>query len=150
MDHSKRRKLKSKGFKVGNVSELLGLTRAESDYAEFKLFLSRNLKFHRENKELTQTDFAKLIRSSQSRVAKMEACDPSVSIDLLIKSLMTLGISIKDLPFSSEKRTIQYEIPIETPITTVTAEAFAHVVSPQETPNATAENYFGLYGSAFH
>ncbi len=40
---------------------------------------------------MTQEDLARLIKSSQSRVAKMEAGDPTVSIDLLIRSLLALG-----------------------------------------------------------
>jgi transcriptional regulator with XRE-family HTH domain len=40
---------------------------------------------------LTQVALAKKIKSSQSRVAKMEAGDPSVSIDLLVRSLIALG-----------------------------------------------------------
>jgi transcriptional regulator with XRE-family HTH domain len=48
-------------------------------------------------KKLTQEQLAKLMSSSQSRVAKMEAGDPSVSLDLLIRSLLTLGASEKDL-----------------------------------------------------
>jgi transcriptional regulator with XRE-family HTH domain len=46
---------------------------------------------------LSQTDVAKRLHSSQSRVAKMEGGDPSVSIDLLIRSLLALGASSRDL-----------------------------------------------------
>ncbi len=38
-----------------------------------------------------------MIGSSQSRVAKMEAGDPSVSVDLLLKALMMLGVTKKQL-----------------------------------------------------
>jgi hypothetical protein len=38
-----------------------------------------------------------MLASSQSRVAKMEKGDPSVSIDLLIRSLFNLGMSKKYL-----------------------------------------------------
>jgi hypothetical protein len=37
------------------------------------------------------------IHSSQSRAAKMEAGDPTVSLDLLVKSLLALGASNRDL-----------------------------------------------------
>ena len=40
---------------------------------------------------------AHLVGSSQSRVAKMEAADASVSVDLLIRSLLKLGAARKDL-----------------------------------------------------
>ena len=42
---------------------------------------------------MTQAEVAKLIESSQSRVAKMEAGDSSVSLDLLVRSLIALGAS---------------------------------------------------------
>ncbi len=40
---------------------------------------------------------AKLMRSSQSRIAKIEAGDSSVSLDLLIRSLIAMGANRKDL-----------------------------------------------------
>ena len=42
-------------------------------------------------------DLAAKLRSSQSRVAKMETGDSSVSLDLLIRSLITLGASDREL-----------------------------------------------------
>ncbi len=62
-----------------------------------KLALSEILKQRRRQKKLTQAQLAKVIDSSQSRVAKMEAGDPTVSIDLLVKSLLALGVSKKEL-----------------------------------------------------
>ena len=43
----------------------------------------------------TQAQFAKMLKSSQSRVAKMEKGDPTVSVDLLVKSLLALGADKK-------------------------------------------------------
>src|SRR5581483_4278956 len=40
---------------------------------------------------LSQAVVAKRLGSSQSRVAKMEAGDPSVSLDLLLRALLALG-----------------------------------------------------------
>jgi hypothetical protein len=34
-----------------------------------------------------------MLKSSQSRVAKMECGDPTVSLDLLVKSLLAIGVS---------------------------------------------------------
>ena len=91
MKQSKRKKLESKGWKIGTTEDFLQLTPEESEYIEIKLSLSKNLKERRQRKNMTQEDLARLIRSSQSRVAKMEAGDPTVSIDLLIRSLLALG-----------------------------------------------------------
>jgi len=91
MKQSKRKKLESKGWKIGTAEEFLQLTPVESEYIEIKLNLSKSLKERRQRKNMTQEDLARLIKSSQSRVAKMEAGDPTVSIDLLIRSLLALG-----------------------------------------------------------
>lgn len=97
MKASKRTKLEKAGWKVGSAEEFLGLSEQESAYIEMKLALSETLKRKRVAKRLSQTALAELLASSQSRVAKMEAGDPSVSIDLLVKSLLTMGVSRKEV-----------------------------------------------------
>ena len=97
MKQSKRAKLESKGWKIGSADEFLGLSAEESAYIEMKLALSEKLKQRRQKVRITQAELARLVSSSQSRVAKMEAGDPSVSIDLLVKSLLALGVSKKEL-----------------------------------------------------
>jgi len=94
---AKKDRLAKKGWKIGSADELLGLSREESAYIELKLNLSEKLRQKRIRKKLTQGDLAQLISSSQSRVAKMEAGDPSVSVDLLVRSLLALGVSRKEL-----------------------------------------------------
>jgi len=69
----------------------------ESAYIELKMKLSANLKMLRSEQKLTQVELAKVIKSSQSRVAKLETGDPSVSLDLIIRSLLALGTSNKDI-----------------------------------------------------
>ena len=91
MDKRKRKVLKSKGYKVGSVDEFLGLSKKEFDFIELKLALSEALSERRKKSNLTQTQLAKMLKSSQSRVAKMEKGDPTVSIDLLVKSLLAMG-----------------------------------------------------------
>ena len=97
MNNIKRKKLEQKRFKVGSVQEFLKLSPEDSAYIELKLALSRNVQSYRKAKRLTQSDLARRIQSSQSRVAKMEAGDPSVSIDLLVRSLLALGATKKRL-----------------------------------------------------
>jgi transcriptional regulator with XRE-family HTH domain len=82
---------------VGTARELLKLTGEEAAYVELRLKLAEGLKARRSAKGLTQTDLARAVRSSQSRVAKMEAGDPSVSLDLLVRSLLALGASSREL-----------------------------------------------------
>ena len=97
MRTTKKRKLEAKGWKVGNADEFLGLSPEESAYIELKLKLAESLRNTRVSLQLTQKKVAVLLHSSQSRVAKMESGDPSVSIDLMIRSLIGLGVSNRDL-----------------------------------------------------
>lgn len=97
MRDSKRRRLESRGWKVGAASEFLGLSADEALFVELKVALSRLLKTVRRDSKLTQTDLANLVESSQSRVAKMESGDPSVSVDLLVRALLALGATAKEL-----------------------------------------------------
>ena len=97
MNKAKQAKLEKKGWRFSSAGEFLGLSAEELAYIELKLALSDKLKAKRVSKSLTQTQLAKIMNSSQSRVAKMEAGDPAVSIDLLIKSLLALGVSKKEL-----------------------------------------------------
>ena len=97
MRKTKKERLEQKGWKVGTVQEFLDLTGEDVAYIELKLRLSENLRQRRKRNNLSQVELAKMIRSSQSRVAKMEGGDPSVSLDLLIRSLLALGASSREL-----------------------------------------------------
>ena len=97
MHEFKRRRLEAKGWRVGSAKEFLALSEQEAAYIELKLKLAECLRKKRRERRLGQTDLAKLVKSSQSRVAKMEAADLSVSIDLLIRSLLALGTSNPEL-----------------------------------------------------
>ncbi len=97
MRSSKRRRLESKGWKVGSTREFLGLSSQEEAYIEIKLRLAESLRNQRKRYRMTQSELAKVIKSSQSRVAKMEAAAGSVSLDLLVRSLLALGVSSKDV-----------------------------------------------------
>ena len=97
MREEKRRRLEARGWKVGTVREFLRLSAEEAAYIELKVRLAMGLREWRRRQDLTQSDLAKRLQSSQSRIAKMEAGDPSVSLDLLVRSLLTLGASRRDL-----------------------------------------------------
>ena len=97
MRKEKRRRLEAKGWKIGTAQEFLRLSAEETAYVELKVRLAASLRSRRRRGNLTQADLAKRLRSSQSRIAKMEAGDPSVSVDLLIRSLLTLGTSRREL-----------------------------------------------------
>lgn len=97
MRKEKKKRLEAKGWKIGNAKGFLGLSEEEAAYIELKIRLAEGLRERRQLKGLSQVDLAAKIQSSQSRVAKMEAGDPSVSLDLLIRSLIVLGASDREL-----------------------------------------------------
>ena len=90
------KKLKD-GWVEGSVQDFLSLSDADMEYIETRRSLSRRLREERLRKHLTQTELAVALKTSQSRVAKMEQGDPTVSLDLLIQALFRIGMKRKDL-----------------------------------------------------
>lgn len=97
MKASKRANLERSGWRLGSARDFLGLTDADSAYIELKLALGDELRRARAERSCTQVELAELIGSSQSRVAKMEAADSSVSVDLLVRALLALGRSGREI-----------------------------------------------------
>jgi ribosome-binding protein aMBF1 (putative translation factor) len=97
MEKTKKNRLEGRGWRIGSTAEFLDPTPEENRYIELKLALGEHLKKRRRSRRWSQETLAKLLSSSQSRVAKMESADPSVSLDLLVRSLLALGSSEKDL-----------------------------------------------------
>jgi predicted transcriptional regulator len=97
MRAGKRARLESGGWRIGSARELLDLSDQEALFIEVKLALSRDVRERRLRQQLSQAELAAQLQSSQSRVAKMEAGDPSVSIDLLVRSILALGASREEL-----------------------------------------------------
>lgn len=91
MRKTKRERLEKAGWRVGSADEFLGLSAEESAFLDLKMALSESLREQREARKMTQVALAKRLKSSQSRVAKMEAGDPTVSMDLLVRSLLVVG-----------------------------------------------------------
>ena len=97
MDEKKQQRLEQEGWKVGSAAEFLALSLEEASYIELKLTLGDSLRTIRTSKKMTQAELAAFLKSSQSRVAKMEAGDPTVSLDLLVRSLLSLGLTRENL-----------------------------------------------------
>ena len=91
MNPTRRKRLEAAGWRVGSAADFLGLSPEETLYLQIKLVLADAVKARREKLGLTQAEVALRVRSSQSRVAKMEAGDRTVSIDLLVHTLAALG-----------------------------------------------------------
>lgn len=97
MESRKREKLEKAGWMVGTAEDFLGLTAEQAALVELRIRLSNALKSRRAILGWSQARLAKTIHSSQSRIAKMEAADSSVSIDLLVRGLLSTGIGLDDL-----------------------------------------------------
>ena len=97
MNSARLKKLRAAGWKVGNARDFLKLSDEEVMLVELKLSLTSALKEARQKRRLSQTDLAQRLGSSQSRVAKIEAGDPSVSLDLIVKALFATGATRREL-----------------------------------------------------
>jgi predicted transcriptional regulator len=106
MKNRKRAQLEAHGWRVADVATFLDVTPEEAAFVETKLALSRSLRDRRAAKGLSQTALAQLLNSSQSRVAKMEAADPTVSVDLLLRALFALGARPRDVASCLARRPV--------------------------------------------
>jgi ribosome-binding protein aMBF1 (putative translation factor) len=91
MRNKKRNALEAAGWRVGSADEFLRLPRAESILVDIKLALSDTVRLRRSRAGITQAVLARRLNSSQSRVAKVEAADPKVSLDLLVRAALAAG-----------------------------------------------------------
>jgi DNA-binding XRE family transcriptional regulator len=97
MKKTKLKRLRAAGWKVGGVREFLDLSDEDVALIELKLAFADVIRQTRQRRALTQSALAKLIGSSQSRVAKMEAGDATVSLDLMFRTAFRLGLSASDV-----------------------------------------------------
>ena len=79
------------------VQELFKLSDEQTAFIEIKARLAVALAKLRSRQRLTQVEAARKLGSSQSRLAKMESADKTVSLDLLVRSLLTLGANRREI-----------------------------------------------------
>ncbi len=103
MKKNKRARLEAHGWRVGNAADFLELSAEESALVDTKLALSGSVRERRSKQGLSQAELARRLKSSQSRVAKLEAADPSVSADLLLRALFALGATPRDVASAIRK-----------------------------------------------
>jgi ribosome-binding protein aMBF1 (putative translation factor) len=101
MDKRKKKALEAAGFQIGDAEDFLGLNEEERRLVELRLALSRAVRRLREKKRLTQVQLAAKLKSSQSRVAKIEVAAEGVSLDLLFRGLFAVGGGLGDLSAAS-------------------------------------------------
>lgn len=97
MNETRKKRLQAAGWKIGDARDFLALSDDENEIVELKLRLAAAVKAQRSRRNITQHQLAMLLSTSQSRVAKIEAADRSVSIDLMVRSLFRMGANRRDL-----------------------------------------------------
>jgi DNA-binding XRE family transcriptional regulator len=97
MNHEKRKALEAAGFVFGDAEDFLELTREERLLVEIRVAVSNAIRARRKRSSLTQTEAAKLLKTSQSRFARIEAGSADVSLDLMFKGLFRLGGGVDDI-----------------------------------------------------
>ena len=103
MNSARKARLKAKGWRSGSAADFLGLSPEESYFVELKLRLADDLKLRRTKGRISQEQLAVLLGSSQSRVAKMESADASVSLDLMIRALLALRAKPSEIAGAIER-----------------------------------------------
>ena len=103
MKRTRRAMLEAHGWRLGTAADFLGLTSEEAAFIETKLALAQRVRDRRRSQGLSQAALAKRLASSQSRVAKMEAADPTVSVDLVLRALFALGAKPNDVASAIRK-----------------------------------------------
>ena len=91
MRAEKQKRLEKAGWRLGDAADFLELDDIDAKLLDIKIALAKLLRSTRARRRLTQFELAQRIGSSQSRVAKLEAGDPTVSVDLLVRSLIAAG-----------------------------------------------------------
>ena len=115
MRTDKRKRLENAGWRVGDTQSFLDLSDVEAALIDMRVVLATELRARRRSKKISQAVLAQRIGSSQSRVAKMEAADPSVSIDLLMRCLLSFGSTSEDIgqaiaKVGSSEETVRHNI----------------------------------------
>jgi DNA-binding XRE family transcriptional regulator len=97
MQNTKLKLFKAAGWRVGSARNFLGLDKQEAALVDMKLSLIDAVKKSRQKRRLSQIELAQRIGSSQSRIAKIEAGDPSVSLDLIVRALIATGATQQEI-----------------------------------------------------
>ena len=97
MKTEKKARLETAGFKVSSADEFLGLTAGESALVSLRLHLAGEVRRRRLHQQFSQAELARRLHSSQSRIAKLEAAEPDVSLDLLFRALLATGAKMREV-----------------------------------------------------
>src|SRR5262245_26622057 len=93
MNERKRLRLERAGWRSGTVQQFLGLTDAAAAYIETSVLLAAALRAVRRRRRMSLGVAARTIGTTTAAVGKLEAGNPSATIDELLGALLALGIS---------------------------------------------------------
>jgi transcriptional regulator with XRE-family HTH domain len=91
MDKAVHKALTDAGFRIGDYGDFLELSDEERSIVELRVAIVKAIRGYRESQQLTQKQLAVRMKSSQSRVAKIEAGATGISLDLLLRALAAVG-----------------------------------------------------------
>jgi ribosome-binding protein aMBF1 (putative translation factor) len=94
---SLKKRLANSDWQVADADTFLDLSAEERAMVDIRLALADAALHTRLKHDLSQAQLAKRMGSSQSRIAKIEAADPSVSLDLMVKALLAAGAGVRDV-----------------------------------------------------
>ncbi len=97
MKPEKMNRLEKAGFRVGSAAELLKLSPEESTLVNMRLALAGAVRDRRANLGFSQSELARRLGSSQSRVAKLEAGESNVSFELLVRAMLATGAKPREV-----------------------------------------------------
>jgi hypothetical protein len=97
MNSRKKTALERAGFRVGDAADFLDLSAEERRLVDLRVAVCRAVRRVRVRHRLTQKQLADRLRSSQSRVAKIEGGAAGVSLDLLFRGLFAAGGRLADV-----------------------------------------------------
>jgi ribosome-binding protein aMBF1 (putative translation factor) len=91
MKPEKKSRLEKAGWRVGSATDFLKLTPEEATLVSMRVALAGAVRGRRAKLGFSQSELARRLGSSQSRVAKIEAAEPTVSFDLLVRAMVATG-----------------------------------------------------------
>jgi hypothetical protein len=91
MSKAERRALEAAGWKFGDYGDFLGLSDAERQIVELRIRLTRGIREARDRAGMTQADLAAAMKSTQPRVARIEAGGRGVSLDQMMRAYFAAG-----------------------------------------------------------
>ncbi|GAC1474379.1 MAG: hypothetical protein NVSMB9_24650 [Isosphaeraceae bacterium] len=91
MSRVEREALEAAGWKFGDYGDFLGLSDAERQIVELRIRLSRWIRGVRDRAGMTQADLASAMKSTQPRVARIEAGGRGVSLDQMMRAYFAAG-----------------------------------------------------------